>query len=48
MAREARKYMLRLSQELICQDVCHQPFKSGLIDERHKFFGIVLSLSEGA
>jgi hypothetical protein len=23
--------VLRLSQELICQDVCHQPFKSGLI-----------------
>jgi hypothetical protein len=29
-AQEARKYVLRLSQELICQDVCHQPFKSGL------------------
>jgi hypothetical protein len=23
--------MLRLSRELICQDVCHQPFESGLI-----------------
>jgi hypothetical protein len=28
---EARKYALRLSQGLICQDVCHQPFESGLI-----------------
>jgi hypothetical protein len=28
---EARKYVLRLSKELICQDVCHQPFESGLI-----------------
>jgi hypothetical protein len=28
-AQEASKYVLRLSQELICQDVCHQPFKSG-------------------
>jgi hypothetical protein len=30
-AREVRKYVLRLSQELIYQDVCHQPFKSGFI-----------------
>jgi hypothetical protein len=30
-AQEARKYVLRLSQELICQDVCHQPFESDLI-----------------
>ena len=29
--QEVRKYVLRLSQELICQDVCHQPFESGLI-----------------
>jgi hypothetical protein len=28
---EARKYVLRLSKELICQDVCHQLFESGLI-----------------
>ena len=28
---EARKYALRLSHGLICQDVCHQPFESGLI-----------------
>jgi hypothetical protein len=30
-AREARNYMLRLFEELICQDVCHRPFESGLI-----------------
>jgi superfamily II DNA/RNA helicase len=30
-AEEARKYVLRLTQELVCQEVCHQPFKSGLI-----------------
>jgi superfamily II DNA helicase RecQ len=30
-AQEARKYVLRLSQALICQEVCHQPFKSGLV-----------------
>lgn len=26
-----RKYILRLSQSLICQEVCHQPFNSGLV-----------------
>jgi hypothetical protein len=31
--QEARKYALRLSQELICQDVCHQPFESGLVHQ---------------
>jgi hypothetical protein len=30
-AREARKYVLFLSEELIYQDVCHKPFESGLI-----------------
>jgi hypothetical protein len=30
-ARETRKYVLRLSEELIRQDVCHRPFESGLI-----------------
>jgi FtsZ-interacting cell division protein YlmF len=30
-AQEARKYVLFLSEELICQDVCHKPFESGLI-----------------
>jgi hypothetical protein len=30
-AQEARKYVLRLSEELICQDVCHWPFESGLV-----------------
>jgi hypothetical protein len=30
-AREARNYMLRLSEELICQDVCHRPFESGIV-----------------
>jgi hypothetical protein len=30
-AQEARKYVLFLSKELICQDVCHKPFKSSLI-----------------
>jgi hypothetical protein len=26
-----RKYVIRLTQELICQNVCYQPFESGLI-----------------
>ncbi|KAF2030179.1 hypothetical protein EK21DRAFT_22762, partial [Setomelanomma holmii] len=30
-AREMHKYVLRLLQELICQDVRHQPFKSSLV-----------------
>ncbi|KAF1829003.1 hypothetical protein BDW02DRAFT_472354, partial [Decorospora gaudefroyi] len=30
-AGDRRKYVLRLSQELICQDVYHQPFESGLV-----------------
>jgi hypothetical protein len=29
--REACKYVMFLSEELICQDVCHKPFESGLI-----------------
>jgi hypothetical protein len=31
IAQEARKYVLWLTKELICQDVCHWPFQSGLI-----------------
>ena len=31
--QEERKYVLRLSQALICQHVCHQPFESGLVQD---------------
>jgi hypothetical protein len=29
--REVREHVLSLSEALICQDVCHQPFESGFI-----------------